>query len=474
MRRFILLNRYRPAFWVLIGLVLAVGWTPARKAAAQVAVDQVISPGGIEAWLVTDRTNPVLSLELVFDGGAAVDPDDKLGLARLTAATLDEGAGALDSQAFQGRLDDLAIALGFNAGRDGFAGSLRTLTATRAEAFRLLRLALTAPRFDAEPVARMKRQLTARLKRQQQDPDSIAARTFWRVLYPDHPYGRPPQGTAEGLAAITVADLRGFVRDRLARDRLILGVTGDIDAATLGPLLDETFGGLPATGTAGGTASGSAGGTAGGTAGRIADAAPAADGRVLLIDRDIPQSIALFGQAGLMRSDPDYYAAVVLNHILGGGSFQSRLYQEVREKRGLAYGVYSYLAPLDHSALIMGRVATQNERVAESLALIAAEWRRMRDSGVTAAELSAARTYLTGSFPLRFTSTGRIAGILVAMQRADLGIDYLDRRNGLIEAVTREDVARVAQRLLDPDALTTVIIGRPQGLDGATPAPDDI
>jgi len=448
------MKQFTQSVRVLFAAVILAGI--ALPAAAQVAVERVVSPGGIEAWLVVDRSNPIISMDLAFRGGAALDPVDKPGLARMASSTLDEGAGELDSQAFQGRLEDLAISLSFSSSRDSFSGSLRTLTDNRDEAFRLMRLALTVPRFDAEPVERMRRQLTIRYTRNQQDPDYIAGRAFWRTLYPDHPYGRPSQGTAEGYAAITAEDLRGFVRDRLTRDRLMIGVVGDIDAATLGPLLDETFGDLPESGPAA----------------RVADVAPGADGSVRLVDRDIPQAVALFGHAGLARDDPDYYAATVMNRIFGGGSFNSRLYQEIREKRGLAYGVYSYLYPLDHSALMLGRVATQSARFAESLALIKDEWARMRDQGATAEELDEAKTYLTGSFPLRFTSTGSVASILVAMQMEDLGIDYLDRRNALIEAVTLEDVNRVAKRLLDPTSLTTVVVGQPSGLENARPAPD--
>lgn len=430
-----------------LGLVAVLLAAP-EPAAAAVKVQRVISPGGIEAWLVEDHLVPVLAVEFAFRGGSAVEPEGKEGLAEMASALQDEGAGELDSQAFQQRLQDLAIRLKFDAGRDSYGGSLKTLTENRDQAFRLLRLALTEPRFDPEPVRRIRGQLLAILAREAEDPDTIAGRTFSRAVFPGHPYGRAPKGTPETINGITAEDLRGFVARHLARDNLVIGVTGDIDAATLAPLIDATFGGLPEVARVP----------------PVAEATPAATGRVQVVDKGIPQAVVVFGHAGLKRDDPDYIAAYVLNYILGGGGFTSRLVTEVREKRGLAYSVYSYLQPMDHAALIVGGVATENARAGQSIELIRAEWRRMRESGPTAEELEDAKTYLTGSYPLRFTKTDRIARILVGLQLDRLGIDYIERRNGLIEAVTLDDVRRVANRLLDPEALSFTVVGRPEGL----------
>ncbi len=424
---------------------------PARA----IEVQRVISPGGIEAWLFEDHSNPIISLDLAFTGGAALDPAGKEGLANLVASLIDEGAGGLDSEAFQGRLAELSISLSFSAGRDTFGGEMMTLTENRETAFELLRLALTEARFDEEPVTRIRSQILAGLTRDSQNPRSIVGRTINKVLFPEHAYGRPVSGTPTTLPGITIADLRRFAAERFARDSLVVGVVGDIDAEELGRRLDQTFLGLPAVAASA----------------EVAETTPDARGDVIVVDRDMPQSIVAFGHAGIARDDPDYYVAYVVNYILGGGGFSSRLYAEVREKRGLAYSVYAYLNPLDRAALVMGGVATQNERVAESLELIRAEWRRMAEEGPSETELHDAKTYLTGSFPLRFSSSGRISGMLTGMQRHDLGIDYLERRNGLIEAVTLEDARRVAARLYDADKLTVVVIGRPEGIAATRPAP---
>ncbi len=420
---------------------------------AAVEIERVVSPGGIVAWLVEDRTLPVIAMRMIFRGGAALDPAGKEGLAEMVSSLLDEGAGGMDSEAFQRALEDLATSLRFDAGMDTFGGSFKTLSANRDAAFDLVRLALTAPRFDAEPVERMRNAFLARLARDAEDPDSIAGKAWWRAAFPEHPYGRSLRGEPETIAAITVADMEGFVSSRLARDNLIVGVVGDIGAAELGPLLDRTFGGL----------------RAGSTPVAVPETETAATGAVIIEAREVPQSVVIFGAAGIKRDDPDYYAAYILNHILGGGSFSSRLYREVREKRGLAYGVYTYLYPLDHAALIMGGVATQNERVAETIGIIREEWRRLAEDGATAEELAAAKSYINGSFPLRFGSTGGVAGLLTAIQIDDLGLDYLERRPALIDAVEAEDVARVARRLLDAEALAFVVVGTPADLEPKPP-----
>ncbi|HSV28748.1 MAG TPA: pitrilysin family protein [Candidatus Omnitrophota bacterium] len=436
----------RPLFAALIGLVL-LAVAPARA----VTVEKVVSPGGIEAWLVQDHSNPIIAMEVSFQGGASVEPAAKAGLANMVSGLLDEGAGPFDSQTFQGKLEDLAIGLSFDAGKDSFRGHLKTLTDNRDTAFDLFRLALSQPRFDKEPVERIRGQIQAMLKRELQDPNSVAAREWFRLAFAGHPYASPVRGNPETVKAITVADLRDWTKKHIARDTMIVGVVGDIAPAELGQLLDKTFGALPAK------------------AAPIAveGTTPKAPGKVAVIERNNPQSVAVFGEGGIKRDDPDWYAAYVMNYILGGGGFSSRLTEQVREKRGLAYSVYSYLQPFDRAGIIFGGVATENARLAESLALIREEWRRMREEGPTEKELADAKTYLTGSFPLSLDSTASIAGLLVAMQEDKLGIDYLDKRNSYIEAVSLDHVKKVAARLLDPDRLTVVVVGKPDGVQAS-------
>ncbi|WP_142847897.1 pitrilysin family protein [Telmatospirillum sp. J64-1] len=436
----------KKAFFALVLLLL-----PVLPAQAAVQVERVTSPGGIEAWLVRDHTNPIIAVEFAFRGGAALDPEEKAGLANMVSGLLDEGAGDMDSLAFQRRLEDLAVRLGFSAGQDNFTGRLQTLTENRDAAFEMLRMALTAPRFDAEPVERIRNQILAGLRRELQDPNTVAFREWYRVVFPGHPYGRPVRGSPETVQAITADDLRQFVSRQFGRDNLVIGVVGDITPEDLGPLLDATFGDLPAE-----------------VRPALApEVEPQLSGEVTVIQRNIPQSVAVFGEEGIDRQDPDFYTAYLLNYVMGGGSFSSRLMEEVRAKRGLAYSVYTYLQSMDRAAIMGGAVATANPRLAESIDLIRQEWQRMAEQGVSEEELENAKTYIKGSFPLQLDSTGSIASMLVSMQIDDLGIDYLEKRNEYFDAVTLDDMRRVAQRLYQPERLTVVVVGDPEGLSAA-------
>jgi zinc protease len=258
----------------------------------------------------------------------------------------------------------------------------------------------------------------------------------------------PTDGTLATVAGLDADAMRDAHRAALTRDRLMIAVVGDIDAERLGPMLDRLFGDLPGTGA---------------PLPQVAE--PATSGNLSVIDLDIPQSVVVFGHAGIPRDDPDFIPAFVMDHILGGGGFGSRLTEEVREKRGLTYGIYTYLAPGDFGALYMGRFSSANGRVAEALDIVRAEWARMAEGGVTEAELEAAKRYLTGAYPLRFDGYGSIADQLLGLQVAGLDLDYVNIRNDLVEAVTTEDIARVARRLLVPERLTFVVVGRPEGVD---------
>lgn len=423
----------------------------AAPAARAVEVQQVRSPGGISAWLVEDKLNPIVAIHFAFRGGAALDPAGREGLARMTAALLDEGAGDMDAKAFRGALEDRSIALSFDSSFDEFSGSLQTLNEHRDKAAELLSLALTRPRFDEAALTRVRSQILARLRRDAENPHTVAQIRLFSEVFPDHAYGRRTRGTLESVARITAEDLRAFVRQRLARDSLVVGVAGDISASDLGRMLDRMFGALPEKSAPA----------------AVPEVQPRIDSRTLVTRLKVPQSAIFFAAPGLKRDDPDYYAASVLNYILGGGGFTSRLYEEVREKRGLAYSAGTSLHPLRHSALMLGSAATANARVKETVAVVRAEWRRMAEGGATADEIADAKTFLTGSFPLRFTTLGGIAGMLLGMQIENLGPDYIDRYKSLIEAVDAESVARVGRRLLDPARLLMVVAGEPEGLAAA-------
>jgi zinc protease len=417
------------------------------NAASAMTIEKIVSPGGIEAWLVREKSLPLVTLNYAFHGGASQDDADKAGTANLTADLLDEGAGELDGKTFHERLENRAIEMSFQVGRDYIYGSLRTLNDNRDEAFDLLRLALTNPRFDADAIDRIRGQTMATLQRDTTNPNDLASRRWWQTAFPDHPYGRESKGTLESVPRITAADLREYVRRVFARNELKVSIVGDVDAKTAGMLIDRAFGALPAKNDLK----------------PIANATPTGLGKRIVINVDVPQAVVTFGGQGIARQDPEFMAAYIVNHILGGGSFSSRLYREVREKRGLAYGVSDSLVWFRRAAVMLGGTATRADRTADALAVIEQEVKRMAEEGPTPEELAAAKSFLKGSYALSLDTSGKIAAQLTQIQIDDLGIDYVHRRSALIDAVTIEDAKRVAKRLYGGGLLVTVA-GKPKGL----------
>jgi len=442
----------RPLRWLIACAAMLVAAFVAAQPASATKVQRVVSPGGIEAWLVYEPSLPLVALNFAFSGGAVQDPTDKPGVGYMVSSLLDDGAGELDAKAFQQRVEDNAVEMRFTVTQDYFYGSIRLLRDRQDQSLDLLRLAITQPRFDADAIGRVREQILAGLRRETTDPGSIANRSWWRTAFPGHPYGRPTGGSLTSVPTITADDLRTYVRQVFARDSLKVAAVGDIDPVTLGKVLDQVFGALPAIGM------------------RVAipDAPMRDGGRRIVTQLNVPQAVVRLGGAGIMRKDPDFIPAFVVNHILGGGSFTSRLYDEVREKRGLAYGVYSYLLTLRHAAMFMASTQTQADSTREALELIEAQVRRMVKDGPTEDELVKAKAYLKGSYALNFDTSTKIASILLQNQLDDLGIDYIDKRNALMDAVTIEDARRAAKRLAEGGMLVTVV-GQPKGLASKEP-----
>lgn len=417
------------------------------SAASAMSIEKIVSPSGIEAWLVREKAVPLVTLNYAFHGGATQDDADKSGTANLAADLLDEGAGDLNANTFHERLENHAIELSFQVGRDYIHGSLRSLNEHRDEAFDLLRIALASPRFDADAIERVRGQELSALQRDSTNPNDLASRRWWETAFPGHPYGRETKGTLESVPRITADDLRGFVHRVFARNQLTVSIVGDVDAKTAGELIDRAFAGLPAKNDLK----------------PVANATPSGLGRRIVINVDVPQSVVTFGGQGIARQDPDFMAAYIVNHILGGGSFSSRLYKEVREKRGLAYGVSDSLVWFQRAAVLLGGTATRSDRTADALTVIEQEIKRMAADGPTADELAAAKSFLKGSYALSLDTSAKIAAQLTQIQLDNLGIDYIQRRSTLIDAVMIEDARRVARRLYGGGMLVTVA-GRPKGL----------
>ncbi|HEY3149014.1 MAG TPA: pitrilysin family protein [Dongiaceae bacterium] len=424
-------------FVLLAGLLLAPRW------AFAIDIQSVTNKDGIEIWLVEDHVNPIVSVAFGFKGGAGYDPTGKEGLAQLTSGLLDEGAGDIDSEHFQKRLTDNGIELGFSADVDDFTGHMRFLRDDRAEAAQLLGLALSAPRFDAEPIERMRNGQLIDISQGEGDPNTIAGRAMEEMMLGDHPYARPSNGTKTSVEAITPDDLKQFAQTRFVRSRLKVSIVGDVSPAEAKEFVDQAFGVLPQDAPLL----------------AMAPIAPSKAGRTRVIDFGVPQAIVQFAEPGIPRSDPDFFPAYLVNYVLGGGGFSARLMNEVREKRGLVYGIGSDLWTFDAGGLIAGQFQTDPDKVAQAIEIVRAEWKRIASEGPTQDELDNAKTFLLGYYPRNFTTTMDTAEALRGLQIEHLGIDYVTRRQKEIAAVTLDDTRRVAKRLFDAGALTFIVVG---------------
>lgn len=430
-------------------LILAAAlWLAAcLPAFATIDIQEVKTPAGFTAWLVEEPSIPFVSLQIVFRGGTSIDPEGARGATYLMTGLIEEGAGDLDARGFATARDDLAAGFGFDASDDAVSVSAQFLSESTDQAVALLETALARPRFDQDAVDRVREQVLSGLRSNAEDPDEIASNAFAAQVFGDHPYGSPGEGTIDSVTALTRDDIVAAHRSAFARDRVYVAAAGDITPEKLAEVIDRLMADLPETG-----------------APLPPDVTPAFDGSTSVVPYNTPQSAILFGQPGLPRHDDDYFAAYVLNEVLGGSGFGARLMSEVREKRGLTYGIYSYLANKDHADLLVGRAATANARAGETIAVVRDEWARMAAEGPTEAELDKAKTYLIGAYPLRFDSNDSIAEILVGMQLDGLTPEYVETRNDKVAAVTLADAKRVAAELIQPDKLTFVVVGQPEGL----------
>jgi zinc protease len=412
-------------------------------------IKEVTTSSGISAWLVEDHTLPIISIRFAFKGaGSSLDPREKQGRSLLLSNTLDEGAGELDSQSFQKELNDHSISLGFSSTRDDFYGSLTTLTKYKDKALELARLSLISPRFDEEPIERMKAANISRIKSSLSKPNWIAARLMNDIAFKDHPYSLNSGGTITTLKNLSAKDLIDFKNAYLTKDRLNIAVTGDITAKELEAVLDYIFGDLPESGKKS----------------ELEAIQIYNGGKTFLFEKDIPQTIIQIWQKGIDHKDPDYHTAQVMDFILGGSGFGSRLTEEVREKRGLTYGIYSYINQMEATDIYGVSTSTKNETAQEVLSIIKDEWHKIQDDNVTDKELADAKSYLIGSVPLSLSSTSQISKIVLNLLLDNLPKDYLDQREKAIQSVSKEDIKRLAKTLLTPDNFTIILVGKPENI----------
>lgn len=441
-----LLRRIGGSAAVLTSAFALLFFASASLPANAMKIQTVKSPGGIEAWLVEEHAVPMMAMRFAFDGGSSQDPEGQEGVANFLSAMLDEGAGDLKSSEFQDRMEDLSMRMNFEDAKDAFYGNFETLSEYRPEATEMLKLALTKPRFDADAVERIRQQLMASLAYAARDPNRVAQNEWYAAAFKGHPYARPASGTEASVAKITGADLEAYRKRVFAKDNLKVVAVGDITPEQLGKMLDDVFGDLPDKAQLA----------------PVPVTDPVAGGHQNVVDMNVPQSVAVFGMGAMPRRDPDFIPAFVLNQILGGGGFASKLMEEVREKRGLAYSVYTYVYPFRHASVFSGGVATRNDMMGKSLDIIRQELKKMADGDLKQEDLDNAKSYLTGAYPLRFDTNAKIATQLLGLRMDDFDPSYIEKRNALIEAVTLDDLKRVAKRMLNTDNLIVTIVGKPE------------
>ena len=418
------------------------------QAGAAMDIQEIESPKGLKLWFLEDRTAPLVSVSFAFEGGSVYDPDGKEGLANFLAGMMTEGAGDLDSQAYSAAINDIGMRISFDSGRDYFTGSFSALTEYRDRSAELFNIAITQPRFDEAAMQRNLQQIQTRLQIDAKDPQWIAIRSMREVLYPDHVYARPQRGTDESLAAITVNDMRAFIDSRFALDNITIGLSGDISAEEAGLYVDSLFAGLAET------------------AQKTEFEKTDLDnpGAVVVKDWPTPQSFILASQEGIDRNHPDYLIAYIVNHILGGSNLTTRLNQEIREKRGWTYGISSFFSLADLAPLVQIAFSTQNEHASEAIDVMKEVWGSLAE-GISEEDLQAAKDYIIGSYALQRNSIRSTARYLQGLQLAGLGMDYPVIREELIQAITAEDIQRVANEMFKPENLRIVAVGQPQNLE---------
>lgn len=414
---------------------------------AELNIQELTSQNGTKFWLAQEKSIPFVSLEIRFRGGTSMDDNKTRGAVSFMTAMLEEGAGELDAQAFSKARDSIAASFNFDVSRDNLSVSARFLSDTREEAIQLLKQALTTPRFDKEAMERVRKQIISIIASNQKNQNKIAQSKLYELTFPDHIYSSSGLGSTDKITLLNGNDLRQAHKVAITRDRISVSIVGDISEIQAIEMLDELLENLP-------------------NSSKLLPKRVRAnlDLGTVLVDYPSPQSVAFFTFKGISRTDQDFFAAFVMNHILGGGGFNSRLMKKIREERGLTYSVNTSLAQYDHAELYLGMFQSSNDKISEAIGILKKEIALLANNGVNQEELEEAKKFLIGAYPLRFDGNVRIANILAGMQFMGLDKEYIKLRNVMVSGVTSEDVARVAKRLLSSKEFTLVVVGKPEGL----------
>ncbi len=415
-----------------------------------IPIQEIITKNGLKIWHIEDNSLPIIAVKFMFkDSGTALDPKNQQGLARMLSNTMDEGAAELNSNDFQKLLSNNSITLRFNTNRDAFSGNLITLTRNKDMAFDLLKKAINEPRFDDEPVLRMRDANISRIKSSISNPDWITARIMNDVAFQNHPYAQNSGGTISGLSSISSKNLKDFKNSFITKDKIIIATAGDITPDDLSNKIDDVFANLPNRKINN----------------SISNTTLSNSNKVYLFKKDIPQTFIEIMLPTFDERHPDHYTLQILNYIYGGAGFGSRLMAEAREKNGLTYGIYSSLQNFDYADTMRISTSTKNESAKKMLDIIKDEMIKLQTELVGEKELNDAKSYIIGSMPLALKSTSDLAGIALSLQFENKPIDYLDTYADKINAVNAYDIQRLAKTILNPSNMVTVLVGKPENID---------
>ncbi len=406
-------------------------------------VTEIKTKNQVKFWFVEDNSIPIVSVNFSFSGGAFFDKIGKEGTSSFLASLLDEGAGNLDSIKFQNRMDEIGMKMSFSSSKDSFSGNFQIISENKKEGFELLRIAITKPRLEAKDIEKIRNQIVSSLKLKEIDISNLATQKFHETFFSSHNFGRNVDGTVSSIKKISKNDLEDYLESNLAISNLVIGVSGNVKVAEIESLIDNTFGNLLPS-----------------VKHQVKIPKKSDLPKGLLIEKkDFPQSAVLFGHKGLERNNKDFFAARIVNYVLGGGGFQSRMYKNVREKKGLVYSIYSYLVPYKNNDIVLGGFQTKNETVYEAISLVKDEWDKIGKNGITQKEFKEAKTYYKGSFSRNFTSTSSISSLLMTVQEYGLDQNYFKNRNKIIDSLTLKEVNIVAKNLFKKDNLYFTIVG---------------
>jgi zinc protease len=432
----------RPVRRLALALLVVLIASGAGPAAAAPLAHREVLPNGIVLLVAERPAVPIVAVRTYLRAGAVLDPPDRPGLANLTGAVLTRGTTKRSAAEIDRAIEFVGGSLEAGAGRDGLTASLTVVRRDLELGLDLLAEVVLAPAFPEDEVGRRRARIQAAIRRSEEDPGTVAARALAPLVFPQHPYGTPVEGTIESVGRLTRDDVAAFYREHARPDTTIIAVVGAITVDEARREVLQRFGGwrAPAAPPA---------------------AAPVAAGpappRTERITRELTQATILLGRQAIRQTDPDYFPLVVASYVLGGGS-ASRLYGRVRDEGGLAYAVYSWVAPARHGASFTVSAQTRTAEVTRVIEIVREELARMTEAPVTEDELRLARQYLVGSFPLRLDTSAKVADFLVAVEAMGLGLDYADRYKAAVGAVTAADVQRVAARFFPPDTLSRVVV----------------